>query len=127
MGANSKSSGGELYCGGNTAPTVADIDKETMVDILRDYVFPSRDWYSIDARNFKFQQDNASVHTAKIVKDYIKRSRIPIIAWPPNSPDLNPIETVWAYIKDQLSKYPNDPKDEDKLWERVQDIWNKIP
>ena len=47
--------------------------------------------------------------------------------WPANSPDLNPIETVWAYIKRELDRYPNDPKDFDDLWERFQDIWVNIP
>lgn len=103
------------------------IDKETVIAILHDHVFASRDWYGMNPEKFKFQQDNASVHTANIVKDYIRKSRIPIIEWPPNSPDLNLIETVWAYLKDQLSKYSTDPRDKDELWKRVQDIWTEIP
>jgi len=58
---------------------------------------------------------------------YIRISKIPIIVWSPNSPDPNLVETVWAYLKEQLSKYPNDPEDENELWERVQDIWINIP
>ena len=39
-------------------------------------------------------QDNASIHTAKKVKDWFKDMAIPLVDWPPYSPDLNPIEQV---------------------------------
>jgi hypothetical protein len=51
-------------------------------------------------QNFIFQQHNAKIHTAKIAKDYIKKSKIPLMDWPANSPDLNPMETIEAYLKE---------------------------
>ena len=52
-----------------------------------------------------FQQDNAACHTSYDSKAAIKilfdKSRI---NWPPNSPDLSPIENVWAILKEKLSK-----------------------
>ena len=103
------------------------LDSDTYIEVLKDYVFSSRDWYGIDPGKFIFQHDNASIHTANIVKNYIKKSKIPIMVWPANSPDLNLIETIWAYLKDQLGRYSQDAKDIDELWERIQDIWNNIP
>jgi len=103
------------------------INSEAYIEILHDYVFSSRDWYNIDPANFIFQHDNSSVHTAYIVRNYIRKSKIPIMEWPPNSPDLNIIETIWAYIKDRLYKYPKDAKDLNELWDRVQDIWAATP
>lgn len=102
------------------------INAVTYIDVLQDYVFASRDHYSMNPAKFKFQQDNARIHTAKITRDFIKKLRIPVIEWPVNSPDLNPIETVWAHLKKQLDRYPNAPKNMDELWERVQDIWTEI-
>lgn len=47
--------------------------------------------------------------------------------WPANSPDLNPIEHLWNYIKDRLKEYPEAPRGMLELWERVQEIWDRIP
>jgi transposase len=41
-----------------------------------------------------FMQDNASIHTAKVVKKWFKDIGIPLLDWPPYSPDLNLIEQV---------------------------------
>lgn len=46
-----------------------------------------------------FQQDLASCHTAARVLDYLDSKRIDVLAWPGNSPDMNPIENLWAHYK----------------------------
>ena len=70
------------------------MDSQLYITILQDYVFTSRDYYKINSRKFLFQQDNSLVHTAKIVKEYIHKSNIPILKWPANSPDISPIENL---------------------------------
>ena len=45
-------------------------------------------------------QDNASIHTAKKVKEWFEAYRIALLEdWPPYSLDLNPIEHVWWHLK----------------------------
>ena len=52
-----------------------------------------------------FMQDGASVHTAKIVKEWFKSHQIKVLDWPPQSPDLNPIENLWSFMKYKLQDY----------------------
>ena len=47
------------------------------------------------------------------------------IDWPPNSPDLSPIENVWAILKEKLSK--RNIKNLDDLRENILDVWIKFP
>ena len=116
-----------IYYGPGDACRLPDkISAVTYFEVLRGYVFASRDHNFMNPAKFKFQQDNAGIHTAKITRDFIKKSKIPVIEWPANSPDLNPIETVWAHLKKQLDRYLNAPRNMDELWERVQDIWTEI-
>ena len=95
--------------------------------VLRDYLAASRDWYSMDPAKFIFQHDNVSIHTAKSVTKYLKQARIKVMKWPPNSPDINPIERVWAYIKKRLDEYPTPPETLQQLFDRLVDIWTSLP
>ena len=48
-----------------------------------------------------FQQDLAPSHTSKIVTNFFKISKIKVLGWPGNSPDLNPIyRKCMVYHKD---------------------------
>jgi transposase len=52
-----------------------------------------------------FMQDNAPVHTAKKVSKYFQERAIPALVWPPYSRDLNPIEHVWAKMKQWIHEH----------------------
>ncbi|OQR85900.1 hypothetical protein ACHHYP_20530, partial [Achlya hypogyna] len=43
-------------------------------------------------RNAVFQQDNASIHTAKVTQDFFISEKVKVMDWPAKSLDLNTIE-----------------------------------
>ncbi|KAJ0129920.1 Uncharacterized protein HZ326_26973 [Fusarium oxysporum f. sp. albedinis] len=49
-----------------------------------------------------FMHDNASVHTARVVKFLLEGLGVELMAWSPYSPDLNPIENLWALLKAEI-------------------------
>ena len=55
-----------------------------------------------------FAQDNAPVHKAKIVKEWLaqwaQENEVIVVQWPPYSPDLNPIENAWKMLKESIAK-----------------------
>ena len=96
------------------------LDAPLMVKILRDHLlqsamrlFPPGQWW--------FQQDNDPKHTSRIVQDWIKGKGIDVLDWPPYSPDLNPIENLWADVKRRAEAY--NPKNVEELKIALHAVW----
>lgn len=51
-----------------------------------------------------FMHDNAPIHTAGIIKEFLQDLGVEVMDWPPYSPDLNPIENLWFLLKEAIYK-----------------------
>ena len=77
-------------------------------------------------KNLYFQQDNAPCHRGKKSLDFIKANFSKSLEfWPPNSPDLSPIEELWAILVEKLNKYSFE--DIDEMAKKLQWLWNRVP
>lgn len=77
---------------------------------------------------FIFQQDGAPAHRARETVELLQRCTpdfIPPTLWPPNSPDLNPVDyKIWSIIQEKV--YKSRVTDIDELRERIECAWNDL-
>lgn len=67
-------------------------------DVLRPVVIP----FVQNNPGVTLQQDNARPHSARLTQAFLQQNNIHVLRWPSMSPDMNPIEHVWAYLKNKL-------------------------
>lgn len=76
--------------------------QEHYINILNDNLEYSAHLLGL-GNNFWFQQDNDPKHVSKSALDFFEENAIKLLKTPPQSPDLNPIEHLWHYIKMKLN------------------------
>jgi inhibitor of nuclear factor kappa-B kinase subunit alpha len=81
--------------------------------------------------NFIFQQDGAPAHTARQAQEWLTQNCSDFLRkdeWPPNSPDLNPLDFyVWGAMLHQYEQYNPKPTSKDQLKVVLREIWNNLP
>lgn len=130
-----KHGGGSLMVWGcfnwwNTGPLVK-IDgvmkKEDYLNILQTNLPEFIDGTACPVEDVYFQQDGDPKHTSKIVQNWLSTQNFAVLKWPAQSPDLNPIENLWALLKKRLAVYERAPTNMAELWLRIQEEWSNIP
>ena len=107
-------------------PVHGTMNRHTYVQLLDQHLLPFIYGQSMMSRNpMIFLQDGASCHTAHFTQDYFIANQISVLQdWPAYSPDLNPIENVWAILKRKLGSY--NYSHQEALIDRAQKVWNSI-
>jgi len=78
------------------------VDGDAFADFVRGSLIPQMQAFDGEAERSIVVMDNCSVHHTEAVADLFREAGIVVIWLPPYSPDLNPIEFVFSYVKSYL-------------------------
>jgi hypothetical protein len=111
------------------------VTKCTCLDMLSEWLLPQLEEGVPD---FILQQDGAPPHWNGHVRDHLNghlpqrwighagQNDVPLMFWPPRSPDLTPCDFFfWGYVKDKVFVPPL-PQDLQQLTQRIRDAVDSI-
>ncbi len=111
------------------------IDRHVYMDMLNAHLLPWANTTFGDDE-WTFQQDGAPAHKAYEVQDWLRANcpdvitvdphwRNPTGEWPPNSPDLNPMDyAIWSILQEKACKKPH--PNVESLKRALKKAWNEI-
>ena len=73
-----------------------------------------------------FRRDNAPIHVSKSTVEWFKNKNITTVNWPPNSPDLNPMENVWGMLVRRVYSGNKVYERKAELKKSIMKEWNEI-
>jgi len=104
------------------------MNAQQYLQILKTHLKASAENFGLITDNrpkFKFYQDNDPKHKELNVRTWLLYNCGKVIDTPPQSPDLNPIENLWAHLKKKVAK--RQPKTRIHLKALILEEWQKIP
>ena len=103
------------------------LNQDKYIIALGNFLSGTIRFYELKEEEVIFQHDNAPVHKAKRTEAWIRQQPFKLLTWPPQSPDLNPIENMWGIVKRRIRQtYPDPPKNKDQLYQRIETIWSNL-
>lgn len=108
---------------GNLVPINGIMTADVYIDIINENLEESLLKVGLE-NDFIFQQDNDPKHTARKSLAFFRSSRIKLLDWPAQSPDLNPIENLWSILDQNVDK--GDVTSKEKLLDALRETWDKI-
>lgn len=99
------------------------INGETYLQLLMDKVIPEIEASTVP---IIFQQDNAPAHKKASVAAFLQAQNFETLDWPPQSPDLSPIEWVWNIIKMKMKALRPRPRTPATMRAAILDIWDNL-
>ena len=102
------------------------VNQEKYIEILGDNGLPFWKRMKRQHRSPIFQDDNARAHRAISVSNWKRVQGIRSLAWPAQSPDLNPIEILWSILKECIRKRIPHPTNLKQLGQCIHEEWNEL-
>jgi len=97
--------------------TKATVNGDNFFDFIRSTLIPLMRPFDGVSPHSVLIMDNCSVHHVNEVREVLQQAGIIVLFLPPYSPDLNPLEEAFSYIKQYLRKHDEllqairDPRD----------------
>lgn len=98
------------------------LDAALMKTILKEKLLESAD-NLFEQGQWYFLHDNDKKFHSKVVQEWLHTAGVTCLEFPPYSPDLNPIENLWAILAREVEKKNSSTVEE--LQEVVDQVWNK--
>jgi DDE superfamily endonuclease len=92
--------------------------KAYLQQVLQPIIFLLFDQLGLE---YIFMEDGSKVHAGSARLPRLQHN-IRGFHWPPSSPNLNPIEKVWRWMKEELKKLPYMPKSREDLKVELQKL-----
>ncbi len=112
---------------GPLVPIEHRLNATAYLSIVADHVHPFMTTVYTSSDEY-FQQDNAPCHKAQIISDWFLEhdNEFTLLKWPPQSPDLNPIEHLWDVVEREIRIMDVQPINLQQLCDAMVSIWTKI-
>jgi hypothetical protein len=101
------------------------INSHAYIAIMRGCLAPAKQAV-FGGGEFVFQQDNAPCHVSATARRWFAQNDIELMAWPPQSPDLNQVENLWAVLR-RCVKARMPIQNIEALQTAVEECWAEIP
>ena len=85
------------------------MDGNLYLQILKDELQQTLEYYGLNPPDIIFQQDNNPKHTCRLAKKWLEEQQFRTMVWPAQSPDLNPIEYLWGCSREGLQSMKTPP------------------